>query len=35
MDGKRWFSKSVIKMAASKQVAKVTKNGVSMVGNKV
>ena len=34
MDGKTRFCNSVIKMAANKQVAKVTENGVSMLGNK-
>ena len=34
MDGKRGFCNSVIKMAASEQVTNVTKNGVSMLGNK-
>ena len=30
MDGKRWFCNSIINMAASEQVAKLTKNGVSI-----
>ena len=34
MDGKTMFCNSVIKMAVSEQVAKVAKNGVSMLGNK-
>ena len=34
MDGKRWFCNFVIKMTASEQVAKVTKNGVSILENK-
>ena len=34
MGGKTRFCKSVIKMAASKQVVKLKVNGVSMVENK-
>ena len=34
MRGKTRFCKSVIKMAASKQVVKLKVNGVTMVGNK-
>ena len=34
MDGKKWFCNYVIKMVASEQVTKVTKNGVSVLGNK-
>ena len=34
MDGRNKSFYSEIKMAASKQVAKMTENGVSMLGNK-
>ena len=34
MGGKTRFCKSIIKMAASKQVVKLKVNGVAMVGSK-
>ena len=34
MGGKTRFCKSVIKMAASKQVVKLRENGIAMVENK-